>query len=138
MSRESLSTTKEIYAFTVFERAFKEFGLPLGIRTDNGVPFASPHSLFGLSKLPRGCLNEKCSIGLGRVGRTGNYDGCGVWVVIGWLAQPVYQEASHVFYGLLHESASDPRAPARARRRRCAGRTARGAGAAPGIVVLFR
>jgi putative transposase len=48
---ESLSTTKEIYAFTVFERAFKEFGLPLGIRTDNGVPFASPHSLFGLSKL---------------------------------------------------------------------------------------
>jgi hypothetical protein len=46
-----LSTTQEIYAFTVFERVFKEFGLPNAIRTDNGVPFASPHALFGLSKL---------------------------------------------------------------------------------------
>jgi hypothetical protein len=25
---EALSTTQEVYAFTVFERAFKEFGLP--------------------------------------------------------------------------------------------------------------
>jgi len=48
---EALSTTQEIYAFTVFERAFKEFGLPRAIRTDNGVPFASAHALFGLSKL---------------------------------------------------------------------------------------
>jgi putative transposase len=50
-SCEALSTTQEIYAFTVFERVFKEFGLPKAIRTDNGVPFASPHALFGLSKL---------------------------------------------------------------------------------------
>jgi putative transposase len=35
----------------VFEAAFKEFGLPKAIRTDNGVPFASPNALFGLSKL---------------------------------------------------------------------------------------
>ena len=42
---------QETYAFTVFERVFKEFGLPKAIRTDNGVPFASPHALFGLSKL---------------------------------------------------------------------------------------
>jgi len=48
---DALSTTKEKYAFVVFERAFKEFGLPQAIRTDNGVPFASPHSLFGLSRL---------------------------------------------------------------------------------------
>jgi putative transposase len=48
---EALLTTKEKYAFGVFERVFKEFGLPKAIRTDNGVPFASPHSLFGLSKL---------------------------------------------------------------------------------------
>ena len=46
-----LATTQEAYAFTVFERVFKEFGLPKAIRTDNGVPFASPHALFGLSKL---------------------------------------------------------------------------------------
>ena len=48
---EALHTTKEVFAFTVFERAFKEFGLPKGIRTDNGLPFASAHALFGLSKL---------------------------------------------------------------------------------------
>ncbi|WP_411909009.1 MULTISPECIES: helix-turn-helix domain-containing protein [unclassified Mesorhizobium] len=48
---EALSTTKEAYAFTVFESVFKEFGLPRAIRTDNGVPFASPNALFNLSKL---------------------------------------------------------------------------------------
>jgi putative transposase len=48
---EALSTTQEKFAFTVFERAFKDFGLPHAIRTDNGVPFASAHALYGLSKL---------------------------------------------------------------------------------------
>jgi putative transposase len=48
---EALSTTQETFAFTVFERTFKEFGLPGAIRTDNGVPFASGHALYGLSKL---------------------------------------------------------------------------------------
>ncbi len=51
LSCEALSTTRERYAFAVFERAFKDFGLPVAIRTDNGVPFASPHALYGLSKL---------------------------------------------------------------------------------------
>ena len=36
--------------FTVFERLFKERGLPVNIRSDNGVPFASAHALFNLSK----------------------------------------------------------------------------------------
>jgi putative transposase len=48
---EALSTTRETYAFSVFETVFKKFGLPKAIRTDNGVPFASPNALFGLSKL---------------------------------------------------------------------------------------
>jgi putative transposase len=48
---EALATTQEKFAFIVFERTFKEFGLPHGIRTDNGVPFASAHALYGLSKL---------------------------------------------------------------------------------------
>jgi putative transposase len=48
---EALGTTQEKFAFTVFERTFKEFGLPHLIRTDNGVPFASAHALYGLSKL---------------------------------------------------------------------------------------
>src|SRR6266571_2169933 len=48
---EALSSTREEYAFTVFERLFKERGLPANIRSDNGVPFASAHALFNLSKL---------------------------------------------------------------------------------------
>src|ERR1700758_3105006 len=48
---EALHTTKEAYAFPVFEAVFKRFGLPKAIRTDNGVPFASPNSLFNLSRL---------------------------------------------------------------------------------------
>jgi putative transposase len=48
---EALESTKEINAFTVFERVFRENGLPKAIRTDNGVPFASPNALFNLSKL---------------------------------------------------------------------------------------
>ncbi len=51
ISCDALSSTKERYAFTVFERVFKDFGLPKAIRTDNGVPFASPNAMFGLSKL---------------------------------------------------------------------------------------
>ena len=43
---DALSSTKEMYAFTVFERAFKDFGLPRAIRTDNGVPFASRSCLL--------------------------------------------------------------------------------------------
>ncbi|MDH3693950.1 MAG: integrase core domain-containing protein [Gammaproteobacteria bacterium] len=48
---EGLESTKEATAFEVFENTFKEFGLPAAIRTDNGIPFASPHALFGLSRL---------------------------------------------------------------------------------------
>jgi putative transposase len=48
---ESLQSTQSPFAFAVFERVFKDFGLPTAIRTDNGVPFASPNALFGLSKL---------------------------------------------------------------------------------------
>jgi len=48
---EALSTTKEAFAFTVFERVFKEFGLPKAIRTDNGVPFASPNALQSFQAL---------------------------------------------------------------------------------------
>jgi len=51
LSCEALSSTQTSLAFTVFERIFKDFGLPSAIRTDNGVPFASPNSLFNLSKL---------------------------------------------------------------------------------------
>jgi len=48
---DALESTRQVYAFTVFERAFKDFGLPRAIRSDNGVPFASTSAFFGLSKL---------------------------------------------------------------------------------------
>lgn len=48
---EGLASTKSDFAFSVFERVFKEYGLPQAIRTDNGLPFASPNALFGLSRL---------------------------------------------------------------------------------------
>ena len=48
---ESLESVKEAGAFPVFEQTFKEYGVPVGIRTDNGVPFSAPHALFGLSRL---------------------------------------------------------------------------------------
>jgi transposase InsO family protein len=48
---EALDSTREDLAFTAFERLFKERGLPSAIRSDNGVPFASPNGLFNLSKL---------------------------------------------------------------------------------------
>ena len=48
---DALDSTKEDYAFTVFERTFKDFGLPNAIRTDNGIPFSSRTAFFGLSRL---------------------------------------------------------------------------------------
>ena len=48
---EALETTREEIAVTAFERLFADGGLPQAIRSDNGVPFASPNALFNLSKL---------------------------------------------------------------------------------------
>ena len=48
---EAMESNAEQFAFTAFERLFKERGLPQAIRSDNGVPFASPNGLFNLSKL---------------------------------------------------------------------------------------
>src|SRR6201988_1238894 len=48
---EALDSTREEPAITAFERLFRERGLPLAIRSDNGLPFASPNALFNLSKL---------------------------------------------------------------------------------------
>jgi transposase InsO family protein len=46
----ALEDTATESAFEVFESAFKEFGLPSAIRSDNGVPFAS-RAAGGLSEL---------------------------------------------------------------------------------------
>lgn len=48
---EAIESNQEQPAFLAFERLFRERGLPQAIRSDNGVPFASPNGLFNLSKL---------------------------------------------------------------------------------------
>jgi transposase InsO family protein len=48
---EALDSVREEGAFQAFEQLFRERGLPAAIRSDNGVPFASPNALFNLSKL---------------------------------------------------------------------------------------
>jgi transposase InsO family protein len=48
---EALESTKEATAFTAFQRLFEDRGLPQAIRSDNGLPFASPNGLYNLSKL---------------------------------------------------------------------------------------
>jgi transposase InsO family protein len=48
---EAIDSTREDTTITAFEQLFLERGLPAAIRSDNGVPFASPNALFNLSKL---------------------------------------------------------------------------------------
>ena len=48
---EAHESTREIPVISAFERLFAERGLPAAIRSDNGLPFASPNGLFNLSKL---------------------------------------------------------------------------------------
>lgn len=48
---EALESVREETAFQAFAQLFRERGLPQAIRSDNGVPFASPNALFNLSKL---------------------------------------------------------------------------------------
>ena len=48
---EALDSVREDPAIAAFEHLFRERGLPAAIRSDNGVPFASPNALFNLSKL---------------------------------------------------------------------------------------
>ena len=48
---EALDSVRETSAIQAFQHLFAERGLPDAIRSDNGVPFASPNALFNLSKL---------------------------------------------------------------------------------------
>ena len=48
---EPLESTKEAPVIQAFARLFRERGLPTAIRSDNGLPFASPNGLYNLSRL---------------------------------------------------------------------------------------
>ena len=51
MMCEALDSTREGPVIAAFARLFTEHGLPNAIRSDNGLPFASPNGLYNLSKL---------------------------------------------------------------------------------------
>jgi len=48
---EALDSTREDPVIEAFQRLFAERGLPRAMRSDNGLPFASPNGLYNLSKL---------------------------------------------------------------------------------------
>jgi transposase InsO family protein len=48
---EALESTREAPVIEAFLRLFRERGLPRAIRSDNGLPFASPNGLYNLSRL---------------------------------------------------------------------------------------
>jgi transposase InsO family protein len=48
---EALESTREGPVLAAFQRLFAERGLPAAIRSDNGLPFASPNGLYNLSRL---------------------------------------------------------------------------------------
>jgi transposase InsO family protein len=48
---EALDSTRELPVIEAFVRLFRERGLPAAIRSDNGLPFASPNGLYNLSRL---------------------------------------------------------------------------------------
>ena len=48
---EALESVREAPAISAFDQLFRERGLPRAIRSDNGVPFASPNGLYNLSRL---------------------------------------------------------------------------------------
>jgi transposase InsO family protein len=48
---EALESTREQPVIEAFVSLFRQRGLPAAIRSDNGLPFASPNGLYNLSKL---------------------------------------------------------------------------------------
>jgi transposase InsO family protein len=48
---EAMDSIREDPVIAAFELLFRERGLPAAIRSDNGVPFASPNGLYNLSRL---------------------------------------------------------------------------------------
>ncbi|WP_028000517.1 IS481 family transposase [Sinorhizobium arboris] len=62
---EAFESTREQGVFEAFRRVFAERGLPAAIRSDNGLPFASPNGLYNLSKLSVWWL--RLGIGLERI-----------------------------------------------------------------------
>lgn len=48
---KAMATTQQKLVKEAFRNAFDRYGLPRYIRSDNGVPFVSPHGLSGLTQL---------------------------------------------------------------------------------------
>jgi putative transposase len=55
---EALPSTNMADTKAVFERVFREYGIPRQIISDNGTPFCSTHSLGGLTQLSRWWIEQ--------------------------------------------------------------------------------
>ena len=76
---EALESTKEAGAFSAFQHLFREHGLPAALRSDNGLPFASPNSLTTFpSCLCGGCgwASSASASGPASCSRTGTTSAC--------------------------------------------------------------
>lgn len=59
---EALESTKEAAVIEAFVRLFREHGLPIAIRSYNGLPFAFPNGLYNLSRLSVWRLRQGISL----------------------------------------------------------------------------
>ncbi len=48
---EACESTREVPVIEAFQQLFRDRGLPVAIRSDNSLPFASPNGLYNLSRL---------------------------------------------------------------------------------------
>jgi transposase InsO family protein len=48
---EAFESIREAPVIEAFQRLFRDRGLPVAIRSDNGLPFASPNGLYNISRL---------------------------------------------------------------------------------------
>ena len=91
---EAFESTRELPVIAAFERIFAERGLPAAIRTDNGLPFASPNGLFNLSKLSVWWLRLGISIEVSSQAAPSRADPASVCVLpISWHREDVFDGA---------------------------------------------
>lgn len=81
---------------------YQQFALIPGtfFRSDIDDPYLQASYLQGYFDYAR-AANRRCDLPVGRVGVTGNWDGCPIWLVLGWLASSPQLSDGQVWRGVL-------------------------------------
>jgi uncharacterized protein YutD len=83
------SDLRDHYDWFVSEWSQQQLALvPATAYANDDSPRAVADRLEGYFEYANDMNDEGCAMDLGRVGRTGNYDGCRVWIVAGWMSVP--------------------------------------------------